>query len=620
VKTVLLADDHAPTREHLRARLTQAGYTVLPAGSVHEALELFSAHRPAAAVVAVELPRHEGTHLAPRLRALSAGGHLPLVAIDRGHLGRARGVAAVLDLKVNAYVEDPLKGAELTEKLSALLASAASREAAREGLAATLSRPPVATGELKGFALASQLLSLHRLERDGVLVVAHRDLSRRVFFRRGMPVNYDSSARQDTLPLALRDRGVLTDAQVEAVQRALAGGMRIGAALSEAGVELTGEDLLGALRDFTREKVGQVVGMREGRWAFYAGGEFQREVATVEVPALAPVLDGVRRSAPLRLMMQALRPHLQHFPQRTAGFSRDLPALALSNRDLKIAMQINGRVALSDLLAHGRGDLGEAASLLWVLTLAGDVTYSPQPAGDSRETLAPRRRKPLPPDVAGALREQAVNVIAGSYFRVLGLSITAGREEVERAYRETAQRFHPDSYAEFDLSDLEDLLESVQDKLTASYRVLASEERRRAYVQYLLSRLDVARETDVNVDAEIALKRGEEALRRKDLPGARAAFEQAVTLNPREPEYYSHLAWATYLDGGGPKEARAREAQRVLRKALSLNPYLERAQVISAIIEEEQGEHASARKRLLKVLEMNPASKLARAALRKVGR
>ena len=93
-----------------------------------------------------------------------------------------------------------------------------------------------------------------------------------------------------------------------------------------------------------------------------------------------------------------------------------------------------------------------------------------------------------------------------------------------------------------------------------------------------------------------------------------------MTLNPREPEYYSHLAWATYLDGGGPKEVRARDAQRVLRKALSLNPYLERAQVISAIIEEEQGEHASARKRLLKVLEMNPASKLARAALRKVGR
>lgn len=620
MKTVLLADDHAPTREYLRASLTQAGYTVLAVPSALDGLELFAAQRPAAAVVAVELPRLEGVHLALRLRALAPGGHVPVVAIDRGHLGRARGVGAVLELKVNAYVEDPLKGHELADKLDSLLAAAASRGTTQEGTAATLARSPVASGDLKGCALATQLHSLYRMERDGVLVVAHRDLSRRVYLRRGVPVSYDSTARQDALPMALVERGVLRAEQGEVVLRALASGMRIGAALSEAGVELSGEDLLTALRDCTRDKVAQVVGMREGRWAFYAGDEFLREVATVEVPALAPLLEGVRRGAPLRLLMQALKPHLQHFPQRTAEFGRDLPALALSNRDLKIAMQVNGRVALADLLAHGRGDLGESASLLWLLTLAGDVSYAPAPVGAGRETLAPRKRKPLPAELAASLREQAVHIIAGSYFRVLGLTIAADTDEVERAYRETAQRFHPDSYAGYDVSELEDLLESVQEKLSASYRVLSNDEKRRAYVQYLLSRLDVGRSAEVNVDAEIALKRGESALKRGDAKGALLAFEQAVALNPREPEYYSHLAWATYLDGSGPKAARAREAQRALRRALALNPYLERAQVISAIIEAEGGEHASARKRLLKVLEMNPSSRLAKAALRKVGR
>src|SRR5690606_40184060 len=57
------------------------------------------------------------------------------------------------------------------------------------------------------------------------------------------------------------------------------------------------------------------------------------------------------------------------------------------------------------------------------------------------------------------------------------------------------------------------------------------------------------------------------------LPISRVSFEQAVELNPREPEYYSFLAWATYLSEGQAPAVRAQAALRVLKKALSLNPY-----------------------------------------------
>jgi cytochrome c-type biogenesis protein CcmH/NrfG len=124
----------------------------------------------------------------------------------------------------------------------------------------------------------------------------------------------------------------------------------------------------------------------------------------------------------------------------------------------------------------------------------------------------------------------------------------------------------------------------------------------------------------VNVDAEVMLKRGESAMKRRDFVSALKAFEQAVELNPREPEYYSFLAWATYLAGKGDKHDRAKAAQKLIKKALGLNPYLERATVISAIIESETGDASTARKRLLKVLELNPRSQVAKAALLKVGR
>ncbi|MHB8878305.1 MAG: tetratricopeptide repeat protein, partial [Myxococcaceae bacterium] len=261
------------------------------------------------------------------------------------------------------------------------------------------------------------------------------------------------------------------------------------------------------------------------------------------------------------------------------------------------------------------------------LALTGGVAFSKTPvAADanapfaSADVIAPRKRKSLPAETLAELRDAAVKIITSSYFRMLGLDISADSEAVERAYHEVATRFHADSYADFDTSEIKDLLDSVQDKLSASYRVLSVEEKRKAYLQYLLSRLDVPRSASLNVDAEINLKRGEAALKRGDPRSAMGAFEEAVSLNPREPEYYCYLAWATYLAAKGEPKDRAKAAQKLLRKALGLNPYLERATIISAIIDGESGDTAGARKRLLKVLEMNPSSKLAKAALRKVGR
>jgi CheY-like chemotaxis protein/tetratricopeptide (TPR) repeat protein len=627
VKTLLLAESHLPTLEHLMGLLAQSGYTVRAVSDAVSALEHFVAGSPDVVVVGVELPRLDGVHLGQLIRNHSQGGQVPIVAIDRGHLGRARGVASVLGLKVNAYVADPLKPGELVSKVDELVRAAESM-APTQGIQAMLARPALTVGELKGYPLPELVHLIYRQRRSGVLVVAWRDLTRRVFFARGGAVNYDSSSRQDALSRFLRERGVLTEAQEETVVHALGSGLRIGAALAEAGVEAAGEELLELLRGYTRDRLAQVVGMREGRFAFYGGEEFQREVATVEIPALAPVLEGARRALPLKVLAAPLRRHLGEFPVRSAEFSKDLQSLGLDTDDLKIAMQINGRLLLRDLLAHGRGDLRRGYSLLWFLQLSAGVSFSPTPVAAegvalsaAPDVIAPRKRKSLPAELEAMLREGAVKILPSSYFHSLGLDIAADMEAVERAYHEMGMKFHPDSYAEYDLSEVKDLLDSVQEKLSASYRVLSVEDKRKAYLQYLLSKLEVGgRINAINVEAEVLIRRGESYLRRKDFRMALQLFEEAVALNPREPEYYSYLAWATYHAALGAQKDRAREAQKVLKRALSLNAYLERAHILSAIIDNDVGDATSARKKLLKVLELNPNSKLAKAALRKVGR
>ena len=628
VKTVLLADHHPPTLEHLRDALIQAGYTVRATSDPGKAMEHVLAEPLDAVLVSIDFPRLSGQHLIQLVRAHDTSGRVPVLAMDHGHLGRPRGVSAILDLKANGYVADPMKLPDLRAKLSAVLAASAhARTASGGGVQGVLSRPPIASGELRALPLPGLLHSFFRLQREGILVVAFRDLTRRLYFLKGAPVSYDSSARQDSLASYLQEKGVIAEDQAGAVTRSMAGGMRISTALADAGVALGGDELLARLRDYIVDKTAQVVGMRDGRYAFYSGVEFSSDVAKIDVPPLAPILEGARRSFPLKVFVQPLRMRGGEFPTRTPAFGRDLPALGLDTGELKIAMQMNGRIPLRELVAHGRGELRETCSLLWFLILCGDVELSPRPAAASEaeaayaasERIAPRKRKPLPPEKLAELRDAAVKILTGSYFQVLGLDLTADTEAVEKAFQEIGIRFHPDTYAEWDCSEIRDVLDSVQDKLSGAYRVLSSEEKRRSYIQFLASRAGI-RVLPLHVGAEIAVKRGELAMRRKDFITARLAFEEAVSLNAKEPEYFSYLAWATLVAGKGDRDERARAAQKTIKRALAINPNLERAQVISAIVDIEQGDPGAAHKKLIKVLEARPASRLAKAALRKARR
>jgi len=629
VPTLLLADHHPQTLEHLREAFLQAGYAVHATSDPVRAMEHVRAEALDAALVSIDFPRLSGRHLCQLIRAHERTSRVPVVAMDHGHLAPPRGVSAILDLKASAYVADPMKVADLKVKLAALLRASGSASARPAGgLQDVLSRPPLASGDLKELPLPGLFHSFYRQGRDGILVVACRDLTRRLYFLKGAPVSYDSSARQDSFPRHLLDRGAIGEAEADLVGRSLAGGLRVSTALADAGVALQGEELLGRLREYVVEKVAQVVGMREGRYAFYAGSGFAHLVAKVDVPALAPVLEGARRSFPLRVCAQPLRMRGHEFPVRTPEFGGDLAALGLDTQDLKLALQMNGRIPLREILAHGRTELHRACSLIWFLLLCGDARLSEKPLSGPEleaapvpaEKIAPRRRKGLPAEKLAELRDAAVKILTGSYFQVLGLDITADAEAVEKAYQEVGIRFHTDTYAEYDTSEIRDLLDSVQDKLAGSYRVLSVDEKRKAYVQYLCSRLDVPRAAPVHVEAEIALKRGELAMKRKDYVTARLAFEEAISLNGREPEYYSYLAWVTYLSGSGEKKERARAAQKILKKALAMNSYLERPQVIFAIIDLEQGDATAAHRKLIRVLELNPRSALAKAALRKARR
>jgi len=611
VPRILLAEPHEPTRALVRASLAAAGLDVLEVTEPDGAARLFASERPDAVVLGADLPDAEP--LSRQLRA--ADPRLLLLVADKAHLGQARGLQAVLALKANGYVADPTT-AELVEKLQLLLSQRAAARARLRGAPLVLARAPVAQGDVKPGVVARLIHQVWRSLSEGILVLSGDGPERRLFFLRGVPVAVESDEPAEALLGWLGEANRLDGSARQAAEDALASGLSPGAALIAAGALEPGEPLQAALRSHLRAMVVRSVGQREGQWRFHAGDEFAPQLQLSDVLPLPPLLEGARANIPAKHFADALKAVLEAFPSRTGDFTQLVPALALSSADLRLTQALDGRTSTRAFLEARKADLKEALSLLWFLSMIGAVVFHDTPAEPTGLATPepPRQKPPLPIDRAEAVRQAALRILPGTYFHALGVDIAADTAEIEKAWREVTARFHPDGFAEWEVGDLSDLLRSVLDKVDAAWRVLGNEEKRRHYLSFLLlkSELSGVRSPGIVMDAEIALKRGERALRARRNAEAVSAFQQAVLLNPREPEYLAMLAFAALHDPVLPAAARAEEGLRHARAALELDAGHPRAMVVLALAEELAGHREAAAAAVAAALRAHPYSVLAK--------
>jgi tetratricopeptide (TPR) repeat protein len=264
----------------------------------------------------------------------------------------------------------------------------------------------------------------------------------------------------------------------------------------------------------------------------------------------------------------------------------------------------------------------DALPLLWFLSSVGAVVCQESPQTDGAYRQAPARKRPLPPERGEAIRQAALRILPGTHLHALGVDLDADAAAVEQAYRTVAARFHPDGFAEYDVAELADLLSAVQDKLAAAYRVMSDDERRRQYLEYLLVRLEQSggRKPGVDLQAEIALKRGQRAMRRRQHREAVAALREAVQRNAREPEYVAMLAFALLFDPAQSVSAAAQEARKLARRALVMDAGHPRAAAALALAEEALGDAAEARKVTLGALKLHPHSEVLKRVLFRLNR
>lgn len=617
---ILLAETHVPTREIVQKRLADSGFDVVLT-DVGAAPGAYAIERPDAVVLAVTSPG--AAEAAKALRLIDP--RLVLVALDHGHLEEPLGADAVASLKASAYVKTPL-GRELADRLSLLIGQATAARARLTGVAALLARPQAAGGEVTPGVVARLIHQVWRSTSDGVLVLEGESGERRIFFLRGTPVAVESSAPVEALAGWFDATGRLDETARDAVQDAVAGGLSAGAALIAAGVVEPGEGLQAALRAHVRSLLVTSIGARTGRWRFHVGDEFTAQFQPVEVLPLAPLLEGARAHLPVKHFADALKAVLDAAPVRTAECAKLITLVGLGFSDQRLLSALDGKITTKGFLEARKADLKEALSLLWFLSLIGALVFHETTAGASGEQPSgggpARARPPLPPDRAEAVRQAALRILPGTYFHALGVDIAADSDEVDRAYREVAERFHPDAFSDWEVGDLNDLLLSVQDKVTASHRVLSSEEKRRQYLSFLLLKFELTgvRSPGIVLDAELALKRGERALRARRNEEAVGSLRQAVELNPLEPEYLAMLGFAELHAPGQSAGDRASAALAAAGRALELDPGHPRALVVMALAEALAGRRDAARQAGRRAVKAHPASELAQRALARVSR
>jgi hypothetical protein len=121
-------------------------------------------------------------------------------------------------------------------------------------------------------------------------------------------------------------------------------------------------------------------------YAFHPGTDFAAEIRGVRVPALAPLLEGLRLAADEPSYASALSALEAEVPVRSAAFGALVRELAPSGKDQDALASLGAGLPVEALLTLP----GRPASLLWFLVRAGALELRPAEAAHPPRLSGPR--------------------------------------------------------------------------------------------------------------------------------------------------------------------------------------------------------------------------------------
>ena len=243
------------------------------------------------------------------------------------------------------------------------------------------------------------------------------------------------------------------------------------------------------------------------------------------------------------------------YPVRTAEFQQLLPACGLSSHDLRLALSLDGQETTRAWLdardrrssrrrsrCSGSSRSSRRCRSRTTPRRGGLVRREGAAAPEEAAPVRPRGRAPAggAPDPARHLLPRARRGHRRRRRRRWSARTTRSRAGSTRTASPSTTRATSRTSSS-----------AVQDKVTAAYRVLSNEEKRRAYLSFLLLKFELTgtRRPGIDLDAEIALKkRGARAARAAERRGGPARSAPRSSGTRRSPSTTRCSAFAELFD------------------------------------------------------------------------
>lgn len=325
---------------------------------------------------------------------------------------------------------------------------------------------------------------------SGTLTFRQLQVVRHVYFEQGAIIYAASEVVAERFGERLCTLGCISPDQLARAILETKKGKRLGACLVELGY-LTTTDLQAML-------VGHVAYLVHSLF-LWTTGEYQFHPQQVRVDGfqhpLSPInliFDGIRNLPDVELIRRWLgAPH--RVLQPVVAAQVNVPGLVLTSEESYLLAQLDVPRRVEEVCHLVPMPEDRVLRALCAFTMTGIVNFAdadPLPVIESK-TTTPSSAKTLGEiDARRAAElcfelEEKLRVVngGGSHYQVLGINRRFTPEELKKAYRELAKKFHPDRHSQLAAFDFQvkAKLERVFIAIQQAYDVLSDEEQRRKY-------------------------------------------------------------------------------------------------------------------------------------------
>ncbi len=446
--------------------------------------------------------------------------------------------------------------------------------------------------------LARALVNAGRKALDGALDVRDGDRRHRVYVRAGQAAALTLEGIRIPLGDVLVESGLIcTSDHHRSLEMLARGGGLLGEVLVAMGAATTSVVEEGLERQVRRQlhalfEVGSArVDLVENPGLLCAVPLSSRAVRAEEAALLGVRasfgrldLDGIGRVGRIQTSLGRSRLRLRN------GAQHGLDALPFDDDERACLDLLSQPRMFSDLLDRTGADPRRAAALLVYLDLLEALDLSGPPP--YRSLFLEKKRE--------AVRRGA------DPYELLDLLANCSEQELRHAYKRLALEIHPDRLPAGAGAEVRAAAAEVFSALTRAYQDLVDPLRRAEIDARRYARAPAT----AHDDAQAALDRGIELLRRGDPLGARALLARAAQLRPRDARSLAYLGWASAASPAG-----LTTAQVLVDRAQQLAPADAEVLYCAGRVFAARGRPSQARAYFAKALGLDPRFRLAQQAL-----